>query len=379
MIHLSSHFHRLGGWGSLARGFANALDRLETVIAHSWDAPSTWDGSVSVDEIGIGLGPWQNIPYTVGHRRIAAVCGETSLVPEELLANLTTMEQIWVPTAWGRQVLEQSGVPAGKLRVVPYGVDGQVFRPARARTHTDRSSRPFRFLCVGKWERRKGTEGLVRAFCRAFKSTAPVELYLHCDNPYRPDLDVATEVSRILAEQGGGPKVLVGLPLSEPEMVALYQSADAFVLPSRGEGWGLPILEAMACGLPVLVTEQGAHREFVRPEHGYLIRAREVRPVDDPVFFDPRLRWGDWVEPDWDHLVEQLRRVAAGPAEAWRRGAEARLASLAWTWSHAADIAMGHIQALRRQEIRVTREIRPRPMPSVFDHREQPSGKPCHD
>ena len=128
MIHLSSHFHRLGGWGSLARGFARALDRLETVIVHSWDAPSRVD-SPAVMDIGIGLGPWQNMPYTVGQRRIAAVCGETSLVPEELLENLETMEQVWVPTAWGRQVLESSGISADRLRVVPYGVDTDTFRP----------------------------------------------------------------------------------------------------------------------------------------------------------------------------------------------------------------------------------------------------------
>ncbi len=348
MIHLSSHFHHLGGWGSLARGFARALDRLETVTAHSWDAPSTRRAAEpSADEIGIGLGPWQNMPYTFGGRRIAAVCGETSLVPEELLAFLDGMEQVWVPTAWGKGVLEASGVPVGKIRVVPYGVDTELFRPA------DRpAGKRFRFLCVGKWERRKGTAELVRAFCRAFPADAPVELYLQCGNPYLPDLDLSQTVQRIVDEQGGGPKILVGAPISESELVSLYQSANAFVLASRGEGWGLPVLEAMACGLPVIVTEEGGHREFVRSEHTYWVRVRERRPVDDPTFFDPRLRWGTWVEPDWDHLVDQLRRVVAEPSECRRRGAEARLASLDWTWDHAAEIAIREIHQLQIHQMR---------------------------
>ena len=345
MIHLWSSFGESNGWGSLAQGFGSALSDLETVIARPWLTDA--DGLAEPD-VGLGLGPWQCMARVRGRLRVAAVVGETSRIPPSRLRFVRDAHQVWVPTEWGRDVLVRSGLEPERLRVVPYGVDAEFFRPANEPISHHDATGVFRFLCVGKWERRKGQELLVRAFCRAFEPSAKVELQLHCHNPYRPGLHLRQVVGGLMDEEGGGPPIRLSAPKSPEDMVRLYREADAFVLPTRGEGWGLPVLEAMACALPLAVTDHPALRTFVGPPYAYLVGARATT-VDDPIFFDPGDEWGDWLEPDVEHLVELLRRVAADPDAARQAGRASRREALRWTWHHAARCGKAELDALRRQ------------------------------
>lgn len=59
--------------------------------------------------------------------------------------------------------------------------------------------------------------------------------------------------------------------LAAAAMPSLYRSADAFVLPTRGEAWCRPVMEAMLMELPVIVTKWGGHMEYVRPRNAYLL------------------------------------------------------------------------------------------------------------
>ncbi len=341
MIHLSCRYFSPGGWGVIARGMAQALDRLAPVVVHPWDheaASTRWDLE---EGPGIGLGPWEQMPSTLGRPRAAAVVTETTRVPAARLALVEGADQVWAPTAWGVRVLEASGVEAERLRVVPYGVDAERFRPG-----TRRRGGRFRFLAVGKWERCKGLPLLVRAFCREFTHRDPVELCLLSHNPYRPDLDLDAEIARVVREEGADPPPIRRLdPVPDERLPALYRGADAFVLPTRGEGWGLPILEAMASGLPVLVTDHGAHRAFARLETAYPIRVARMCPVDDPIFYDPRLDWGEWAEPDEAHLRHLMRHVATRREEAAERGGAARREALRWSWARAAEIGLRELNA----------------------------------
>src|SRR5207247_1086784 len=64
-------------------------------------------------------------------------------------------------------------------------------------------------------------------------------------------------------------------------LAALYRSADCFVLPSRGEGWGMPLLEAMACGLPVIATDWSGPRDFLKEDWAYPLRVKRLVPARD--------------------------------------------------------------------------------------------------
>ena len=77
---------------------------------------------------------------------------------------------------------------------------------------------------------------------------------------------------------------------------ALYQSADCFVLPSCAEGFGLPILEAMACGVPPMVTNYSAPKDFVNKENGYLLNVERMIEANSNrhSVYSPPTQWGNY-------------------------------------------------------------------------------------
>src|SRR5579871_6225650 len=176
-------WHGVTSWSHHARQFATALGRIQEVLTTAYDSPDGHPRTQPPDaDIVMAIGEIARMAGLPGRHRIGFVVWETTAVPREKLSILAALDEVWVPSDWGRSVLIANGLAADRVHVVPEGVDPALFRPADPAPAP--ASRPFRFLCVGKWEVRKGIDDLVRAFAREFASDEPVELLLHCHNPY---------------------------------------------------------------------------------------------------------------------------------------------------------------------------------------------------
>eukprot|EP01105_Mastigella_eilhardi_P025861 TRINITY_DN7193_c0_g2_i3.p2 TRINITY_DN7193_c0_g2~~TRINITY_DN7193_c0_g2_i3.p2 ORF type:complete len:129 (+),score=16.27 TRINITY_DN7193_c0_g2_i3:228-614(+) len=102
-------------------------------------------------------------------------------------------------------------------------------------------------------------------------------------------------------------------------MPNLYSSVDCVVVPSRGEGWGRPHIEAMAMGLPVIATRWSGNTAFMDDTNSFLVRIDGlVHPNSGP------FRRFKWAQPSVAHLREQLRYVFEHPQEARSVGQVAR-------------------------------------------------------
>jgi glycosyltransferase involved in cell wall biosynthesis len=128
----------------------------------------------------------------------------------------------------------------------------------------------------------------------------------------------------------------------------LYRAADAFVVPARGEGWGMPYGEAMACGVPTIATRWGGQLEFMDDNNAFLVDVERTSPIDE------WMQWATgaepdhlWVEPSVDHLREIMRWVFEHRAAARRTGETAREHMVEnFTWKHAAERICERLEGL---------------------------------
>lgn len=220
-----------------------------------------------------------------------------------------------------RGAVEYAGADPARTDVVHLGVDLTVYRPCVIEREQDADARirkrlgvraPYLFW-VGAIEPRKDVPTLVRAFA---KLPPDLQLVLGGMRAWGAD-----EVDDAVERSGAAERILRPGYISEPEKVALYRGAKALVYPSIAEGFGMQVLEAMACGCPV-VTTTGSAPEEVGGEAVSLVPAR-----------DP------------DALREATERVLADDDHARRLRDLGRSRAAKFTWS---ATAIATVAAYRR-------------------------------
>jgi glycosyltransferase involved in cell wall biosynthesis len=257
------------------------------------------------------------------------------------------VDELWACTSWVRDCYIRSGIPGDKVRVIPVGVDLERYTPEGPQLPLETDKR-FKFLFVGALLGRKGVDLLLEAYLSTFSADDDVSLVIkavgvgtfYADSPF-------LAMIRDAAARPGAPAIeLVTDDLSDARVAALYRACDALVHPYRGEGFGMPIAEAMASGLPVIVTNYGACLDFCDADTALLVPAREVA-IPEGISALPRPSVGYWwAEPDRARLAELMRAVFDDPAHARDIGARARQRMAEFSWTRSAQLVLERIHAL---------------------------------
>jgi glycosyltransferase involved in cell wall biosynthesis len=279
------------------------------------------------------------------------------------------MDEIWVPTEWHAKVfhdiLSQNFGRVPFITIIPEAVDTELFAPEKgvgslpselqlpndvdleftdvavpvynkrcafSTTKLECNLGKFEFLSVFKWEYRKGWDILLTSYWNTFNREDDVVLrirsYVPSNDKGEPSVTIRmqqfarqhfgkelNELPSVIIETG----ILAELgsdSLSRTEIRDMLDSADAFVLPTRGEGWGLPIAEAMSMELPVIVTNCTGPKAYANKQNAYLIEIEEDQD-----------QWS-FVVPKLVSLQKHLRQVILDSSPesgvAKRKGVKAR-------------------------------------------------------
>ena len=271
--------------------------------------------------------------------KIAYNVWETTRQPDNFFERLKTFDQVWVPSEWQRQCTIEQGIPADKVKVVPEGVDTQMYKPIN-RVVSKPIDRPFRFLLVGRWDYRKATREIIESFVNTFSEDENVEMILSVDNLFAKDgLNSTEERLKKFGIFHKGLKVVHHL--SKEEYSNLIKTSDVFVSCARGEGWNLPLIEAMSSGVPSMYSNWGAQLEFAIGKGIPINVIREipaVPPKDDNTWISNAS--GNFAEPDFKDLSKKMRDVYKNYTVHKRKALEdSDLIRERFTWENSAKIA----------------------------------------
>lgn len=181
---------------------------------------------------------------------------------------LKDVDELVTMSQYGRDVL-QTGVASKRIHLIYHGVDTGLFRPlperAQLKSHP-RFKGKFVIGCVARNQARKNIPALVKAFALASQKIDDLHLYLHM-NPCDVGYDIVTLLHRYGLKgkaDVSSPDFSLQQPLEDEQLNRLYNIFDLTVLPTAGEGFGLPILESFAAGIPVVATDCSSCSELLR-------------------------------------------------------------------------------------------------------------------
>lgn len=226
------------------------------------------------------------------------------------LNNIT--QEIWVPSRYNAEAFAKSGVHRDKITVLKHGVEFGKFNVSVQPLPLP-TQKGFRFLFNGGLLPRKGVDVLLSAYTSAFKADDNVTLIIH--SVYGDDYQLNDILK--LQKMPNMPEILFFQDdLSNFQMIQLYRAANVYVSPYRSEGFGLTVLEAMAAGLQVIVTDFGPSNEICPAvvDACLLVDADSsscrIKPCGDmSLFGNPTVHQPSWSEPRVDSLKLRMQQV----------------------------------------------------------------------
>ncbi len=282
-------------------------------VALQLQLPNEWDPSAAPVNIGITAGV------------------ETDRCNPEWVAACNRMSAVVVPSQHAKACLTNTGAVTVPLHVVPEAYADAVAQDDLPQL--PQFSTSFNFLVFGQLtgnnpeNDRKNTFYTIKWLCEVFKDDPEVGIVIKTNVGRNSKIDrmvtrnLLTGVANEARKGAPGPKIhLLHGDMDDREVAALYRhpQVKALVALTRGEGYGLPILEAAASGLPVIATNWSGHLDFLK--HGKFIsiyyRLGDVHPsrIDGKIFV-PGSRWAHPQEEDFKQRVAKFRNSSAVPRE----------------------------------------------------------------
>jgi glycosyltransferase involved in cell wall biosynthesis len=252
--------------------------------------------------------------------RVAIYNYESSIMPAHWNKYYSFVDYVLPSSKYVAEMFENNGCHKDKIVVVPHGIDLEVFNPSvkPAKIQTDKK---FKFLCIAEPHYRKQLDKLLRLYAKTFTSADDVCLVLKTkifdDNSIKEmkefEMDLRPVLKELRSQYGAMLPEIKVISGRLNNIASLYTACDAFVLMTASEGWGMPYLEALACGVPVIAPRHGGQLEFLSDDNAILTKCgiRKARPQEQYWVPHPRAVVGSPDEADFsDQMINMYKNHA---------------------------------------------------------------------
>lgn len=356
--------HKASGLGRASRAYAQSLKRQG--VAVSIGAAKQRKNGSRYTRVLI----YHHLPNSIQWKKerrlydliILNTVWETSKLPKAWLPHMNQFDAVCVPSQHNKRTLMNSGVNV-PIFVVPHGVNAKEFHPNNKKMSVPGAAGKFTFVSVFGFQHRKNPEGLLRAYWEEFSSKDNVVLVIKTNGyaPHENEKWIQAKITQYKKKLGiqkdTAPVIVIGRHLRESRLKGLYTLGDAFVLPTRGEGVGLPFLESLASGVPVITTSWGGQMDFLTHSNSFLIpyqlrspsssMNRAISKKFSNLFAQKGQRWA---EPNLGYLKKRMREAYQNPGLCKQKGQQGRKDILRLSWDRSGVLMKHAIEEIIRSK-----------------------------
>lgn len=266
--------------------------------------------------------------YEVDKYNIGRVIWETDKLPPDFVEASNVMDEIWVASEYGKIAAERAGVTK-PIFVIPEAIDTELDIDSVEPYKSD--PKGYVFYSIFEWTDRKNPKALLSAYWKEFGPKDRVALVLKTfmtNFSMAKKREIEHEINSIKAQlnlEYYAPVYVYKELMDRHQIYRLHKSFDCFVSAHRGEGWGIPQMEAMMLENPIISTNLCGIHEYLKHGKDALLVNYELIPIRDAAFNSQWYR-GDqhWGEVNAQHLQNCMRWAYDNQGAAAKIGATAR-------------------------------------------------------
>ncbi|MCA9382767.1 glycosyltransferase [Candidatus Dojkabacteria bacterium] len=270
-----------------------------------------------------------NSPYELakfkGNNKIAYLAWEETIMPKRWIDEMNeNLHGVMVTSDHVRHVFRNSGLKI-PIRTVNLGIDQDL--PNKAELYKLNTSKKYKFLHISSAHYRKGVDVLIKGYFETFTKDDDVVLVLKLFP--NPNSKVDEIIANLRNENSPEVEIINNPDLTDGEIISLYSQCDAVVLPSRAEGFGIPMAEAMLMEKPLITTGYSGHMDFCNAENAFLLDYQLIN--SDSQLGTPGAKVA---EPSIDDLKKHMKFLAENPdsdiVKSKVANAKKRVSELTW-------------------------------------------------
>ena len=278
-ICLQGRFCDNSGYAKVNKNLVSGLEKLDIKVSvKSLDKKgnislpvfsNSFQKSIGIDSIVPSLSILPISKYKILYTTI-----ETNTLSKTFLDCIHNYHEVWLTSDYSKKILNNY-IKDRKTFVLPDSVNTELYQEDGHKYSFNPSLKGFIFVSVFGWSYRKGYDVLLKSYLQEFTSKDNVTLLIVAKLNYKQNPQTIKEVIQKYIETYGGdcPPLIVRFEkeIEEKNMPSLYRACDAFVLFTRGEGFGLPYIESSLCGLPVISTNWSAPTMYLNHQNSNLL------------------------------------------------------------------------------------------------------------